>query len=100
MKNDSDVEALFRTRAEAVKKQDRSLFLSTQVSEIDLGSSEGYLSLEEMTTDVLYVHAESELERIVLVKETYKRPNKDEHSSFLMYFLTQTIKGWRVYRVR
>jgi hypothetical protein len=101
MKN--DIEALFSTRDEAVRKQDRSLFLSTQVSEIEFGVSKGYLSLEDMTTEVIYIHDESELENVVLVKETYKQPDEtDENprSSFLVYFLTNTVKGWRIYRVR
>jgi hypothetical protein len=96
----NDIEALFETRDEAVRKQDRPLFLSTQISEIEFGSSEGYLSFEDMTTDVLYIHDESELEKVVLARETYKHAGTNPRSSFLIYFLTSTIKGWRIYRVR
>jgi hypothetical protein len=97
----NDIEHLFRTREEAVRKQDRPLFLSTQVSsEIVFGSSEGYLSLEDITTEVIYIYDESELEKVVLVKETYKQPDKNPRSSFLVYFLTNTVQGWRIYRVR
>ena len=96
----NDIETLFETRDEAVRKRDRPLFLSTQVSEVELGSSEGYLSLEDITTDVLCIHDESELEKVVLVRETYKHAGNSPRSSFLVYFLTCTIKGWRIYRVR
>lgn len=96
----NNIETLFQTRAEAVKKKDRALFLSTQVSEIELGSSEGYLKLVDLEPEVLYIHEESELERVVLVKETYKHPERNRYSLFLIYFLTHTIKGWRIYRVR
>ena len=97
----NDIEALFRTRDEAVRTQDRPLFLSTQISEIELNSSEGYLSLEDITTEVLHIHDESEIEKVVLVKETYHRqPDDNPRSSFLVYFLTNTVAGWRIYRVR
>lgn len=96
----NEIVALFETRDEAVRKDDRPLFLSAQVSEIELGSSEGYLSLEDLTTEVVYIHDESELEKVVLAKETYKEPGKSPRSSFLLYFLTNTVQGWRIYRVR
>jgi hypothetical protein len=96
----NEIEAIFETRGEAVRKEDRPLFLSTQVSEIELGgSSEGYLSLEDLITEVLYIHDESELEKFVLVKETYKQSGKDPRSAFLLYFLTCTVKGWRIYNL-
>jgi hypothetical protein len=96
----NEIEVLFETRDEAVRKEDRSLFLSTQISELELGSSDGYLSLEDVTTEVLYVHDESELEKVVLVKETYKHPGKSPRPSFLLYLLTHTVQGWRIYAVR
>jgi hypothetical protein len=97
----NDIEHLFRTREEAVRKQDRPLFLSTQVSsEIVFGSSDGYLSLEDITTEVINIYDESELEKVVFVKETYKQPDTNPRSSFLVYFLTNTVQGWRIYRVR
>jgi hypothetical protein len=98
---ENDIEALFRTRDEAVRKQDRSLFLSSQVSEIEFGSSDGYLSLEDITTEVISIHDESEIEKVVLVKETfYRQPDENPRSSFLVYFLTNTVEGWRIYSVR
>ncbi len=96
----NEIEALFEARDEAVRKDDRPLFLSAQVSEIELGSSEGYLSLEELTTEVVHIHDESEIEKVVLVKETYRESGKSPRSSFLLYFLTYTVQGWRIYRVR
>jgi hypothetical protein len=96
----NQIEALFEARDEAVRKDDRQLFLSAQISEIELGSSEGYLSLEDLTTEVVHIHDESELEKVVLVKETYKGPGKSPRSSFLLYFLINTVQGWRIYRVR
>ena len=95
----NEIAALFETRDEAVRKEDKALFLSTQVSEIELGSSDGYLSLEDLTTEVLYIHDESELEKFVLVKETYKQSGKDPRSAFLLYFLASTVQGWRIYKL-
>jgi len=99
MKN-QDVIALFATRDEAVMKHDRKLFLSTQIDEIEHGSSDDYLAIEHMKSEVLYIHDENELDKAVFVKETYAPENVDPHSSFPVYFLTHTVKGWRIYRVR
>lgn len=97
---DSDVQELFRARAQAVRDQDIDLFLSTQISELEFASSDGYLALRDLQLDILYVHEESDIERVVLVKETYARPQKGDRSSILLYFLTRTTRGWRIYRVR
>jgi len=97
---DSDVQELFRTRAQAVRRRDIDLFLSTQIGELEFASSDGYLSLSDMQLDILYVHEESDIERVALVKETYTRPERGDRSSFLLYFLTNTTQGWRIYRVR
>ncbi len=97
---DSDVQQLFRTRADAVRNRDVDLFLSTQISELEFASTDGYLALSNIEPDVLYVHEESDIERVVLVKETYKRPDKGDRAAFLLYFLTNTTNGWRIYRVR
>ncbi|HTF47552.1 MAG TPA: hypothetical protein VK735_08910 [Pseudonocardia sp.] len=97
---DSEIHALFDARAAAVYANDRPSFLSTQVSEIDLGSSDGYLSLRDLTIELLHTHDESDIEKVVLVKETYTRDELPPRSSFLLYYLIRTVVGWRIYRIR
>ena len=100
MKIAPEIDKLFKTRDQAVKKQDRKLFLSTQIAEIEHGSSDGYMAIDNLKTEVLHVHTESEIEKVVFVKETYSPTGKDPHSSFSVYFLTNTTKGWKIYRMR
>lgn len=95
----ADIKALFEKRDKAVLKQDRKLFLTTQIAEIEHGSSDGYLAIESLKSEVLYIHEENDIEKVVFVKETYFPKGKDPYSSFPVYFLTNTIQGWRIYRV-
>ena len=97
---DKDTESLFQVRAEAIRKKDRDQLLSTQVSEVPLAASDGYMSLSDIEVEVLHAHDASELERVVFVKETYKRPDASDRTAFLLYHVTNTVKGWRVFRVR
>ncbi len=100
MKNNTDIETLFQARDEAVRQQDPAAFLSTQVSEIESGASSAYLSVHDMTTQVLHVHDESEDVKVVFVKETYKPSGKLPRSLFKVYSLANTLKGWRIYHGR
>jgi len=95
-----EIKALFSTRDKAVAKKDRKLFLSTQIAEIEYGYSEGYLNMKNMTSDVLYVYKENELEKIVFVNETYIPKDRDLYKGFLLYFLVNTVKGWKIYKVK
>lgn len=95
-----EIKDLFVKRDTAVTKQDRPLFLSTQIAEIDNGSSNGYLAIGKMESEILYVYPENELEKIVFVKEIYTPIGKDFYSSFLVYYLVHTVKGWKIYRVK
>ena len=95
-----EIQAIFGTRDEAVRTQDASLFLSTQLAEIELGLSESYLSIADMATEVLFGYEQSDDNVVVLARETYRPPGKHSHSSFLIYYLIQTTKGWKIYKVR
>ena len=97
---DKTISALFKTRDKAIEKQDRELFISTQVDEIERGSSEGYLGVEHMQTEVLHVHQENELETIVFVKEIYTPSKNIPYDSYLIYYLVNTVKGWKIYKVK
>jgi hypothetical protein len=97
---DRETDDLFRVRADAVRGKDRELLLSTQVAEIPFAASDGYLALSDIGVDVLHTHDVSDLERIALVKETYHRSGGDERTAFVLYHLTNTVKGWRVFRVQ
>ena len=96
---DRETDGLFRTRTEAIRNKDRELLVSTQVSELPFAASEGYMALDGIDVDVLHAHDASDLERVVLVKETYQRPT-GERTAFLLYHITNTVKGWRVFRVQ
>ena len=95
-----DISLLFQTRDTAVEKQDRKLFLSTQVDEILGGSSDGYLGINKMKSEVLHVHDETEITKVVFVKETYFPPKTESYSSYPVYFLVNTLHGWKIYRVK
>lgn len=90
---------LFQVRAAAIQKKDRDLLLSTQVSEVPFAATEGYLTLDGITVEVLHVHDVSDLERIALVKEVYQRSG-GERTAFLLYRLINTVAGWRIFRVQ
>jgi hypothetical protein len=94
------IQQLFKSRDIAIQNQDRELFLSTQVDEIERGSSEGYLGVENLTTEVLSVHGENDLEKVVFVKETYKPSKNIPYASYLIYYLVNTVNGWRIYKVK
>ncbi len=100
MENNNKIISLFKVRDEAVKKQDRKLFLSTQVGEIENGGSDGYLAIDTLKSEVLHIHNESDYTKVVFVKETYNPKGNDPYNSFPVYFLVDTIKGWKIYRVR
>lgn len=100
MKRTNEIHSLFQIRDKAVNKQDRNLFLSTQIAENEGGASDGYLAIDKMKTEVLHVHNEGEIEKIILAKETYSPKGKDPYHAFPLYFLTNTIKGWKIYKVR
>jgi hypothetical protein len=96
---DRETEELFQVRTAAIQKKDRDLLLSTQVSEVPFAASEGYLALSDIAVEVLHVHDVSDLERIALVKEVYQRSG-GERTAFVLYHLTNTVKGWRIFRVQ
>jgi hypothetical protein len=96
---DEEIHQLFAARAAAVQKNEREAFKSTQLFDIDLSPSDEYLSLQNLAVEVLYIHDESDFEKVVLVKETYTPSEKSPRSSFLLYYLTRTVVGWRIFRV-
>jgi len=97
---DSEIKKLFKTRDEAVLKQDKDLFLSTQLAEVDYASGEGYLAIDRLKSEVLYIHSENDLEKAVFVKEIYSPKRKKPYSSFVVYFLVNTKAGLRIYKIR
>lgn len=95
-----EILTLFAQRDAAVTDQDREAFLATQVGEIHGGSSENYLAIQNLTSEVLHVHETGQVECLAWVKETYAPEGKDPYSSYPVYFLVKTVNGWRVYQVR
>lgn len=95
------INQLFKTRDKAVKTQDGKLFLSTQIGEIKDSLSAGYLSADKMVTEVIVVDLDegSELTKIVIAKETYFSRGKKSHSGFLIYYLVNTVEGWKIYKI-
>src|SRR4051794_13373744 len=90
---------LFAVRDDAISKRDRALFLSTQIEEINDASSEGYLSLEKLNTEVIAIPKVSENTHAAFVKETYFTGRQEARKAFLIYFLVDTNKGWKIYRI-
>lgn len=97
---EKDIIKLFKTRDEAVLKQDAELFRSTQLPDVEYSSVQGYFSIDNLKTEVLFIHKDSPSARLVLVKETYKPKDKPAYFSYVLYFLTATEKGWLIYKVR
>ncbi|MCI2421571.1 hypothetical protein MOQ72_29475 [Saccharopolyspora sp. K220] len=100
---DDGIRELFRVRDEAVRKRDPEQFLSTQLVDVPFAASESYLSIDDMTTEVLHAQEESDGATAVFVRETYvssKKEQKSPRSAFLIYFLVNTGGKWKVYRVR
>ncbi|MDP3988430.1 MAG: hypothetical protein Q8P80_04785 [Candidatus Levybacteria bacterium] len=95
-----EITKLFLTRDKAVGKNDKELFLSTQVGEIEYSSVEGYFSIDVLKTEVLYIYSESDLEKVVFVKENYFPKKKVSRISFIIYFLANTVGGWKIYKLR
>lgn len=95
---EEDVKTIFSVRDRAVRTQNRDLFLSSQVGEIDYGASEEYLTADRMETEVLAIHPVSEIEVVVFVKEMYIREDEDPYTAFPVYFLVHTVAGWKIYK--
>lgn len=88
------IQTLFKTRDEAVAKNDKYLFLSTQLKEIDGSSSIGYLDTDHMTTTILHAHKHDHEPNvwIVFVREDYFTKSDLSHSNYLLYKITD-IRG-------
>ncbi len=97
---EKEITKLFQTRDGAVLKQDAKLFQSTQLPDIDLGSVQGYLGIDHLTTEILFIHKESSLVRLVLVKETYKPKTKAAYSAYVLYSIVHTEKDWLIFKIR
>ena len=81
------IKAVFKTRDGAVTTNDKKLFLSTQIKEIDGSSSKGYLSIERMKSTILHIHKDEIEDNVwmVFVKEEYFTSNKPTHHGYLIY---------------
>lgn len=96
-----EIKSLFSKRDQAVSKNNKLLFLSTQLDEIEDSYSSGYLSTGKLETKVLLVYPEdkSVLTKVAFVQETYYNNGRKSHQGFLMYFLVNTNKGWKIYKI-
>lgn len=97
---EKEITKLFQTRDKAVLKQDAKLFQSTQLPDVEYSSVQGYLAIDNLTTEILFIHKDSFSVRLVLVKETYKPNDKSAYSSYILYSVVHTEKGWFVYKIR
>ncbi|MFE9927399.1 hypothetical protein [Streptomyces sp. NPDC005533] len=95
-----EIQELFAVRTAAVQETDREAFRSTQLFEIDLSSIDEYLSLQNLAIEVLHIHRETDFESVALVRETYTWREKPQRSTLLLYYLTRTVPGWRIFRIR
>lgn len=97
---EKEITKLFKTRDEAVLKQDSKLFQSTQLPDIEYSSVQGYLAIDNLKTEVLFSHKDSPSVRLILVKEIYKPEGKPAYSAYVLYSVVHTEKGWLVYKIR
>lgn len=97
---EQEIAGLFQTRDEAVSKQDTAAFQSTQLPDIEYTSVQGYLSIDNLKTEILFIHKDSADVRLVLVKETYKPKDKTVYSAYVQYYTVHTTKGWRIYKLK
>ena len=88
------IKVLFMRRDEAVAKKDFEQFASTQLQNIPYASIEGYISCDKLETTVLFVANETELKKVVFVKEDYLN-----HTAFLLYYIVNTVNGWKIYNI-
>ncbi len=97
---EKEIAKLFQTRDEAVLKQDAEVFRSTQLPDVEYSSVQGYLAIDNLTTEILFIHKDSSNTKLVLVKETYKPQDKPAYSTYVLYFVVNTEKGWLIYKMR
>ncbi len=94
------IRALFKVRDKAVANKDYDSFASTQV-EPNLPNvyTPGYLELDELRTEVLSINPvdESSVAVKVFVKEMYRRASEHVRFAFIIYSLSKTENGWRIY---
>jgi hypothetical protein len=89
-----DIKKLFQTRDTAVAKKNYQQLAATQLHDIPNASVNGYIYAGQLKTDVLHVVEDTELKKVVFVKENY-----GTHSAFLLYFLVNTVDGWKIYNI-
>lgn len=98
---DIAITKLFQTRDKAITARNRDAFMSTQAGDLPNCSYEGYISAHKLKTEVLSIYEEKSqpLHRVVFTKETYFPQDKPAYSTFILYFLIDTKKGWKIYRL-
>lgn len=97
---EKEITKIFKIRDEAVLKQDIKLFQSTQLPDVEYSSAQGYLAIDNLKTEVLFIHKESPSIRLVLAKETYKPKDKAIYSAYVQYYVVHTTEGWRIYKIK
>lgn len=90
----NEITKLFQTRDKAVLEKDYQQFASTQLQDLPNYSMSGYISCGQLKTEVLYVVEDGELKKVAFVKEDY-----GIHSVFLIYYLVNTVEGWKIYNI-
>uniref|UniRef100_A0A7C4R8Q2 Uncharacterized protein n=1 Tax=candidate division CPR3 bacterium TaxID=2268181 RepID=A0A7C4R8Q2_UNCC3 len=91
---ENQIKKIFKTRDEAVIKNDLHLFLSTQTGEIAKSGSEGYLKTGKLVSTVLHVHNDNQDPNlwVVLVQEDYFFDGNFSHRSYLLYKIVKQNK--------
>lgn len=93
--------ALFKVRDRAVATKDPKGFLGTQLDDIPNASVSGYLSIDELTSEVIaeIPAAASDSTRVVFVKETYELAGQPKRFGYMVYRFVLTRGGWKIYSV-
>ena len=93
--NEDEARTLFKKRDEAILSHDLPLFLSTQRAEIPLSSSDGYLSLRSLKSDLLWLGVDPEVSHLWLavVSERYVRADGSLHTGQLLYYIRKNAQN-------
>lgn len=89
------IKVIFQTRDNAVAEKDEKKLAATQLQDIPYASIHGYISCGYLQTTLLHVVDEdTDLKKIAFAKEDYKT-----HSAYLLYYLVNTVDGWKIYDI-
>ena len=98
----SEIEALLKTRDEAVQKKDSELFKTMQTPNAIGTSVDGYMKYEKMETELVALrpYNDSTSDKLVgFVKETFYKNEKVWKSSYSMQIFQKVKDKWLIEKI-